>query len=103
MIIRKKVLRNKIAFVILAIIIGLLINNANTSPGGQELLRINNQGNTKFEVHANGRVGIGTSSPANHVDIAYANGDYALGVYRNGDHLCSDDIRIHLITCRGVH
>ena len=42
---------------------GLLINSANTSPGGQELLRINNQGNTKFEVHADGKVGIGTSSP----------------------------------------
>ena len=48
---------------------GLLIQSANTSPGGQELLRIENQGNSKFEVHANGKVGIGTATPPDNLNV----------------------------------
>ena len=53
---------------------GLLINSANGSPGNQELLRINNQGNTKFEVHADGGVGINTSSPSGYLHVNGAGG-----------------------------
>ena len=49
---------------------GLLIQSSNSSPGGQELLKIETTGTSLFEVHANGKVGIGTTTPAVALSVA---------------------------------
>ena len=64
---------------------GLLIQSANTSPGGQELIRIENQGNSKFEVHANGKVTIGDG------DLVIGTAGHGIEFNSGGDSSLLDD------------